>query len=238
MAIGVTSIEDNPLYPILEDGIESLGRFYSIYRAYVIDNLDPLNQNRLAVLIPEVGNLELWAIPRNQHGSNGNGFRYLPPKVGDVVWITFEKGNPQMPLWEFHSWADDEAPEGFRDPNVFGLVTPEGLSILINDTNKEDNLGVYIPGDAYIVSEQDIHISGRLVEFNRGDNGGMVKIKELTDKLNNLVKELEQLKQDYQQHTHSGVTTGGGTSGTVVKPYTKNFTQFNQSDYEDLNCTH
>lgn len=236
--IRVNSIEDNPLYPLVEGGIEALGRFYSIYRAYVIDNLDPLNQNRVAVLIPDVGNLELWASPRNQQGSNNTGCRYLPPKIGDVVWITFERGDPQMPLWEFHSWADEEAPDEFKDPDVFGFVTPNGFSVFIHDTKKEDNLGITIPGDAYIVSNQDIHIQARLLEINGGGNGGMIKIQELTDKLNNLVKELEQLKQDYQQHTHSGVTTGGGTSGAPIKPYTNNFTQFNKDDYEDLNCTH
>ncbi len=37
--------------------------------------------------------------------SINNGFKYLAPKVGDIVFVTFEFGDPTKPLWEYHGWG-------------------------------------------------------------------------------------------------------------------------------------
>jgi len=39
---------------ITEQGLESLGRYYSVYRAMVVNNTDPDHMNRIKVAIPEV----------------------------------------------------------------------------------------------------------------------------------------------------------------------------------------
>ena len=63
---------------IAQLGVESLGRYYSIYRGVVTDNEDPEKCNRLKVYVPSLGvYIEEWAYPRNQHGApDGSGFKY------------------------------------------------------------------------------------------------------------------------------------------------------------------
>ena len=86
--------------------------------------------------------------------------------------------------------------------------------------------------DLQILKVQDID----KIIFNNGSNHGLVNIADLTSKLNNLVAEIKALKTSLDIHVHVGVTTGIGTSGTSV--ITGNFSDFNQSNYEDTNFKH
>lgn len=76
------------------------------------------------------------------------------------------------------------------------------------------------------------------VIFNQGENG-MVQIKQLTAKINELVKA-------FNSHVHSGVITGVsggsgapavGTPGNSAKP-TSQASEFKQTDYEDTKIKH
>lgn len=74
---------------ITEEGLEGLGRYYSVYRGIVVDNEDTeKNMNRVKVCIPEVmGGTFAWALPKGQHGSISTGFKFLAPKIGDIVLL-------------------------------------------------------------------------------------------------------------------------------------------------------
>ena len=213
-------MENNIVKTIVHNGIEAFGRYYSIYRAIVVQNDDPLASNRLKVAIPGIqGGEILWALPKNQHGSEQTGFKYLAPAIGDIVYISFESGDPSKPLWEYHSWASGQMPKSLDAPNVCGFVTPNGISVLFNDSN--GTLDLYLPGKAKIyakegitiVSEQTVQIASTegLVAINTGSNGGVIKIKELTDsksdsdfkrdvlRVNNLEKRLKDCKFDFSK---------------------------------------
>jgi len=66
-----------------------------------------------------------------------------------------------------------------------------------------------------------------VTELNGSDYEGIIKIEDLTGKLNDLITE-------FDTHTHSGVQTGGGVSGVPVTPATA----FNKSDYENESVKH
>lgn len=70
------------------------------------------------------------------------------------------------------------------------------------------------------------------IVFNGGNNYGLIKIKELTDKLNELVR-------TFNNHTHYVETTGtaAAQSGTSEAPI-QQASQFVKSYYEDRNITH
>ena len=75
---------------ITEQGLESLGRYYSVYRAMVVNNTDPDHMNRIKVAIPEVmGGIVLWAYSKGQHGSTGSGFKMMAPKNSDLLFLHF-----------------------------------------------------------------------------------------------------------------------------------------------------
>lgn len=230
---------------ISEQGLESLGRFYSVYRGLVVNNADPDHMNRLKVSIPEVMNgIILWAYAKGQHGSTASGFKNLSPKVGDIVYVTFEYGDPSKPLWEYHGWAKNQIPDILDDPDTIGIVTPNGNRIWLND--KDGSLKMYLYGSATIYVEGPISINSKSQVYlnaskaivNQGHNDGVVNINELTEKLNNLVSELEEVKAQINSHTHSGITSGPSVSGPMVSPIAKPFSTFNKTDYEDSKFVH
>ena len=174
-----------------------------------------------------------------------NGFKFLAPKVGDIVFVTFEFGDPTKPLWEYHGWALNQIPSPLDGPNKMGIITPEGNVIVLDDDNGK--LTMYINGDIGVTAKGNISIqaqgdvsvgSGDTVILNKGENQGVVNIKELTEKLNQTVQELESLRALFNSHVHSGVTTGPGSSGPTVTQASKPFSEFKQEDYEDTKCIH
>jgi Type VI secretion system/phage-baseplate injector OB domain len=66
-----------------------------LYRATVLDNADPLVQQRLLVQAPEVtGDQSMWAaacLPAT--GTEG------VPAIGAGVWVALESGDPSRPIW-------------------------------------------------------------------------------------------------------------------------------------------
>lgn len=225
---------------IMDKGLEDLGRFYSVYRAVVVDNQDPESLNRLKVAVPTVqGGIVLWAFSRNQHGSINSGFKHLAPKVGDIVYVTFEFGDPSKPLWEYHGWGKDQIPDILDNPNTMGFVTPNGNRVWLDDDN--GTLTVYTEGDINVISKGSVGVkasreiflnSNSKIVANGGENLGVIKIAELTEKLNKLVQEVNLLRETYNKHVHP--SNGATTPAMVQKPISK----FEASDYEDTKFVH
>jgi hypothetical protein len=84
---------------------------YGKYRGKVENNIDPLQLGRLQVSAPAVlgeGTLS-WAMPCVPYGGNGVGFFAIPP-VGANVWVEFEGGDPDWPIWSGCFWGTGEVP--------------------------------------------------------------------------------------------------------------------------------
>ncbi|MCA1593612.1 MAG: phage baseplate assembly protein V [Acidobacteria bacterium] len=67
--------------------------FYGIYRAIVEDNADPLNVMRLKVSVPELSLTLSWASPCVAVDEVG------VPAIGTGVWVMFERGDTDFPVW-------------------------------------------------------------------------------------------------------------------------------------------
>jgi hypothetical protein len=72
-------------------------RFYGVYRGIVVDNSDPENLVRLRVQVPQIlGQATTnWAwgiLPAITDDIN-------IPEPGTGVWVMFEGGDPNFPLW-------------------------------------------------------------------------------------------------------------------------------------------
>lgn len=90
------------------------------------------------------------------------------------------------------------------------------------------------------IGDSDIVIQDGSIQMNGGDLGGLIKIEDLTDKLNGLVSEVNALKENFNTHTHLVTTTapaGEWTSKTTTK-IASDASRFNKSDYEDSKITH
>ena len=117
-------------------------RFYGKYRGMVLNNVDPLQQGRLQVQVPDVAGLVplSWAMPCVPIAGIQNGMFALPI-VGSGVWVEFEQGNPDYPIWVGCFWGS-----GAEVP-ALARATPPGLAAITLQTPLQNGLTVSdLPG--------------------------------------------------------------------------------------------
>jgi hypothetical protein len=89
-----------------------MNQFFGKYRGKIENNIDPLQQGRVQVSAPAVlgeGTLA-WAMPCSPYAGAGVGFFAVPP-VGANVWVEFEGGDPDYPIWSGCFWGKGEMPK-------------------------------------------------------------------------------------------------------------------------------
>ena len=74
--------------------------FYGKYRGTVVTNVDPMQIGRIQVIVPDVSSLmpTTWAMPCFPHAGKQMG-AYVIPQVGAGVWVEFEQGDSDYPVW-------------------------------------------------------------------------------------------------------------------------------------------
>jgi hypothetical protein len=75
-------------------------QFFGKYRGVVVNNMDPMHLGRIQAKVPDVigvgtSNWALPAVPCSLPKRVGSAL----PKIGASVWIEFEQGNPDCPIW-------------------------------------------------------------------------------------------------------------------------------------------
>jgi uncharacterized protein involved in type VI secretion and phage assembly len=109
--------------------------FYGKYRGIVTDNNDPLSMGRIRAQVLDVlGDDESgWALPCVPFAGNGMGF-YAIPDVGARIWIEFEQGDPDYPIWTGCWWgSQDELPDEASDIQKVVIKTKNGQIIVLDD---------------------------------------------------------------------------------------------------------
>jgi NADH:ubiquinone oxidoreductase subunit K len=96
-------------------------RFFGKYRGTVLENEDPLEQGRLIVSVPDVLGIlpSTWATPCLPFAGPLMG-QFVRPVIGAGVWVEFEQGDPQMPIWTGCYWGDP--------PQILPVVAEESLA--------------------------------------------------------------------------------------------------------------
>lgn len=83
-------------------------RFYGKYRGVVFDNVDPLGLARVLAGCPAIADTALtWALPCVPWAGAGVGTVIIPP-IGAGVWIEFEQGDIDYPVWTGCYWNEPE----------------------------------------------------------------------------------------------------------------------------------
>ena len=89
--------------------IDGTKKFYGKYRGTVVNNIDPMFLGRLLVQVPDVLGLvpSSWAVPCTPlAGPTGPPMGvYMVPPIGAGVWVEFEQGNPDFPIWVGCRWG-------------------------------------------------------------------------------------------------------------------------------------
>ncbi len=81
-------------------------KFWGKYRATVVNNIDPLQLGRILVSVPDVQGLipSSWAMPCVPIAGKQMG-TYVVPQIGAGVWVEFEQGDPDYPVWVGGYWG-------------------------------------------------------------------------------------------------------------------------------------
>ncbi|HWX83879.1 MAG TPA: phage baseplate assembly protein V [Xanthobacteraceae bacterium] len=109
-------------------------RHYGKYRGTVIENTDPQRIGRVLLQVPDALGTKPsnWAMPCVPAAGIQAGVFVVPP-IGSQVWVEFEQGNLDDPIWTGGFWgsAADVPVAAAAPPAV-----PPGQNILLQTTGR------------------------------------------------------------------------------------------------------
>jgi hypothetical protein len=107
--------------------------FYGKYRGSVVNNVDPLQIGRLQIsCAPVLGeSVMAWAMPCAPYAGPGEGFFMLPP-IGADIWVEFEAGDPDKPIWSGGFWTVGQTPAIPALPTT-KIIKTSGATLKLDD---------------------------------------------------------------------------------------------------------
>lgn len=108
------------------------------YRGKVVSTEDPTMSGKLLVFVPALpGMLLNWAVPSVGYAGIEQGMFALPEEGADV-WVEFEGGDPNQPIWTGGYWEEglepvvpELAPEA---PELVNVLRSKFCTVILNDT--------------------------------------------------------------------------------------------------------
>jgi uncharacterized protein involved in type VI secretion and phage assembly len=141
---------------------------YGKYRGTVVNNVDPQKLGRLQIQVPNVlgKNTSAWALPCVPYAGNQVGTFLIPP-IGANIWVEFEAGNPNYPIWSGCFWGPGEVPSQTGLPQKKIIKTDTVMitfdDLLTNTITIETQIGMKI-----IINQDGISLDngkGSMVEI-------------------------------------------------------------------------
>lgn len=148
-----------------------LRKFFGKYRGTVLNNIDPEQRGRILAVVPAVSNIAptSWAIPCVPMAGKNQGV-FMVPQIGAGVWIEFEGGDPDKPIWTGGFWGSSaEVPKQALTPppippgqNIV-LQTTSQNTLLVSDAAPTSTTGGIVlkspMGATIVVNDSGIYIS-------------------------------------------------------------------------------
>lgn len=129
-------------------------QYFGKYRGLVVDNQDPENRARLMLRVPSIMGSDVvthWAEPCLPFGGLADQGLFMVPEIGAQVWVEFEAGNVNKPIWTGTLWqqsSDVPSEAAERSPDMRQLKTPSGHILSFDDTSGEEEIRLYHPADS------------------------------------------------------------------------------------------
>lgn len=111
-------------------------QFFGKYAGTVDQNLDPYGKGRLLVKVPAVfGDGTVWATPCVPYAGPNVGFFAMPPKDANI-WVEFEAGDPNCPIWSGCFWKDNNSAPVLFSPlaDKKKVLKTETCTLTLDDT--------------------------------------------------------------------------------------------------------
>lgn len=147
----------------MEDVIKQLvrqaqERRYGKYRGVVVDNADSQRRGRVRVQVPSVwgDRISHWALPCLPFGGKAGEGLFSVPEVGAQVWVEFEGGDTEYPIWTGTFWRDaDEVPEEVAResgaaPSTRVFRTPKGHRLVFEEQDDAEQVRLEHGGGAHV----------------------------------------------------------------------------------------
>lgn len=115
------------LKKLYQFGLEYFGLYYGVYRGTCMVVEDPEQQGRIRVRVPAVsGNdtIGTWAWPISPWAGRDSGF-FVVPDVSDPVYVVFENGNVNNPMWMGGWWPKPGGDNFAEDLDAYSNGTPQ-----------------------------------------------------------------------------------------------------------------
>ncbi|MBU4261459.1 MAG: phage tail protein [Proteobacteria bacterium] len=137
-------------------------RYYGKYRGIVVDNADPEQLGRLKLKVPSIlGNdiVSGWAAPCVPYGGEMNQGMLFIPEVNAGVWVEFEEGDLEFPIWVGTFWSKPDGESELPKPN---------------DADGTEQGSVQDPPTRKIIKT----VKGHSIQFEDNDGEEMITIVE------------------------------------------------------------
>jgi len=168
------------------DSTSDQDTYYGKYRGLVVANVDPMQIGRLMVEVPDLAGIlpSTWAMPCLPFAGAQSGF-FAVPVVGSKVWIEFEQGDPDYPIWTGCFWGT------VAEVPPLALAAPPGVQQIVVQTVGQNTLMISdVPGPTggimLKVGAAFISISSSGIVINNGAGASIVMAGGPTVAINGL----------------------------------------------------
>jgi uncharacterized protein involved in type VI secretion and phage assembly len=162
-------------------------RFYGKYRGFVVNNDDPKRLGRVRLQVPSVLGPEVvtgWAMPCVPYGGQKNQGFLCIPEIGAGVWIEFEEGDLEFPIWVGTFWSEPggeseiptlndadgkERKNEQQQPTRKIIKTPKGHTIQFEDADGEEMIIIVEATHKHVVT---LNKDG--IQISDGANGNKI----------------------------------------------------------------
>ena len=207
--------EDN--YELDNETAEFLNKlkidYNKFYRGIVVDNADPELRGRIKVRIPQIYGADTttsyyvptssipWAVCAICPASNDGG-TFLPPNIGDTVFVAFEGGSKNNPMYFGGIYKSLKGATIYVDERdgaeCVKIIDQSGQSIIMENLSEETlrRRGVDVgknprsqivltnnSGDSITLSQGKIHLKSENIILET-DNFEQIGISDYTDEIN------------------------------------------------------
>lgn len=157
-------------------------QYFGKYRGKVENNLDPLQLGRIQVSVPAVlgGGRMSWAMPCVPYAGPQVGLFLVPP-VGANIWVEFEGGDPDYPIWSGCFWGVGEVPAVPAVEQMKVLKT-DGVTLTLNDLPGAGGLTIEV-NPPVVATPLKLVFNASGIELSNG--GASVKLTPVSVSLNN-----------------------------------------------------
>lgn len=185
-------------------GLEYFSRYYGVYRAIVTDNNDPDKKCRLKITVPQIygGEHNYWALPKGIYSGSNMGFVAIP-KIGDSVWVQFENGDAQFPIWEygtFNNLSVENYPDGVL------LKINEEIGLLFNPVS--DKIELRLSDDIKIQLTD-------LIELGKTTQPTILG-NEYVNFESTIIDQLEEIRQQLNKLSQSVLPNGSTGTANII----------------------